>query len=354
MILNKGVVVNFRSDAAIVNKQPSQTFENNNNHLNTQSRLMSNPSSSQQALGGAAFNDQHVNNITNTHTEESPTLDEYSSTRGFKYWLRRIIIGKELQEYHQDRKKRGKVWKMFQNEGRRFLSEFFGTYILVLFVAGIQVLDIYSDKDTDVNLLVKGIIGGASLCFLIYSFGQISGAHLNPVVSLAFVLRGIFSPLRMLYYWVAQFAGAILAAGCLRWLFGNIANLGATAPNNGATSGVALGMEIILTFVLVNTILTTAERAKILGPMSAIAVGSCFAACLLFGWNVSGASMNPWRSFCPAIVSGRALGTIWIYFAGPIAGMFAAVLFQRVATSGRELAVVHKAARGIGVSRSDA
>jgi aquaporin NIP len=113
-------------------------------------------------------------------------------------------------------------------------------------------------------------------------------------------------------------------------------------------------MEIVITFILMTVILTTAERSRILGPISALAVGSVFAGALWFGWNVSGASMNPWRSLCPAIISNSGLSTIWVYFAGPIAGTILAVLFQRFFTVARDSKKVQEAAEGSGKTHSNA
>jgi glycerol uptake facilitator-like aquaporin len=147
------------------------------------------------------------------------------SERDWKWWCRRVLIGQTETDYKNSKRnsKPFKVYRWLQKEMRRYAAEFVGSYFLILFIAGIAVLDgeaNASDNASDVSLTTKGLIGGFTLAGLIYCFGQISGAHFNPCVTFAFFCRGLFNFFRMIMYWIFQFAGGILAAGTLRWMFG--------------------------------------------------------------------------------------------------------------------------------------
>jgi len=154
--------------------------------------------------------------------------------------------------------------------------------------------------------------------------GAVSGAHLNPAVSLAFALRGDFPWKRVPGYIIIQLIGATLACLFLRWVFGNVEHLGATLPGPGYKNWQALLMEIVLTLLLVSVILGTASAAQNVGAVAALGVGGYIALAGLWAAPVSGASMNPARSFGPALVSGDWT-SYWVYVAGPIAGALIAV-----------------------------
>jgi aquaporin Z len=157
---------------------------------------------------------------------------------------------------------------------------------------------------------------------MIYSLGPISGAHFNPAVTLAFAVRGDFPWRRVPGYCGMQFAGAILAALLLRWLFGLSGDLGATIAHHGTAAPLVI--EIVLSLILGTVILATAANYKIVGHNAALAVGGTIALDGLFAAPISGASMNPSRSLGPALVSGR-MSDLWIYFVGPVAGFLLAV-----------------------------
>jgi len=165
---------------------------------------------------------------------------------------------------------------------------------------------------------------GLTVLAVILFMGAVSGAHLNPVVSLAFALRGDFRWRRVPGYLLAQVAGAVLASGLLRLTFPGGGAAGRTVPGAGFTSAQALVVEALLTFGLVSTILGTASTAQNVGPLSAVGVGAYVVLAGLWASPVSGASMNPARSLGPALVSGRLTDT-WVYLAGPSAGSVAAV-----------------------------
>jgi aquaporin Z len=159
---------------------------------------------------------------------------------------------------------------------------------------------------------------------IILFMGAVSGAHLNPAVSLAFALRGDFPWLRVPGYIVVQLVAAALACLFLDAVFGNIHHLGATLPGAGYENWQAFLMEVVLTLGLVSVILGTASAAQNVGAIAALGVGGYIALAGLWAAPVSGVSMNPARSFGPALVSGD-FTSYWVYVAGPIAGALLAV-----------------------------
>jgi aquaporin Z len=205
-------------------------------------------------------------------------------------------------------------------EGRRLFAELVGTFMLTLVAAGGEVIGAISH---DVGREARVVAPGLVVLALIYAVSNVSGAHFNPAVTLAFALRGVFPWRRVPGYWIAQLAGAVLAALVLRVLFGPVRALGTTLPHSSA--GVALAVEILLTTLLVLVILGTASRNARIGPNAALAVGSTIALCGLFAGPISGASMNPARTLGPALVAGE-LGQTWIYILGPAIGALLATL----------------------------
>ena len=154
---------------------------------------------------------------------------------------------------------------------------------------------------------------------IILFMGTVSGAHLNPAVSVAFALRGDFPWRRVPAYIVAQFIGAILATLLLWALIGKQGSAGLTLPGGGISTTTAMLWELVLTTGLVSVILGTASGAQQIGPLAAIGVGSYIALAGLWGSPVSGASMNPARSLGPALVLGDWTSW-WAYLVGPVAG----------------------------------
>jgi aquaporin Z len=204
---------------------------------------------------------------------------------------------------------------------RTLVAEVFGTFVLVLVDAGGAVIEHFGSGE--VTPVGRSLATGLTIMALIYSLGSASGAHLNPAVTTAFALRGVFPWRRVPGYWAAQLAGACVAAGLVLALFGNVAHLGATEPGYGALTAVV--MEIVLTLMLVTVILSTAARHKIVGANAALGVGGIIAVCGLFSRPISGASMNPARSVGPALVGGEVV-SLWIYIVGPFVGASLAVL----------------------------
>src|SRR5947209_6489167 len=205
-------------------------------------------------------------------------------------------------------------------EYRRLFSELLGTFMLVLVAAGGGILH----AKGQISLAAAVVAPGLMVLAIILFMGAVSGAHLNPAVSLAFAVRGDFPWKRVPGYIVVQLLGATLACLFLLAVFGNIEHLGATLPGPGYADWQALLMEIVLTAVLVSVILGTASAAQNVGAVAALGVGGYIALAGLWAAPVSGTSMNPARSFGPALVSGDFSG-YWVYVIGPIAGSLIAV-----------------------------
>ena len=212
-----------------------------------------------------------------------------------------------------------------RKEWRRLFSELLGTFALVLVAAGGGILHAKGQISLAAAVVAPGLMVMAIILFM----GAVSGAHLNPGVSLAFALRGDFPWKRVPGYIIIQLAGATLAALFLRWVFGNVEHLGATLPGPGYKNWQALLMEIVLTTLLVSVILGTASAAQNVGAVAALGVGGYIALAGLWAAPVSGASMNSARSFGPALVTGD-FTSYWVYIVGPIAGALIAVGFAMV------------------------
>jgi aquaporin Z len=205
-------------------------------------------------------------------------------------------------------------------EGRRLFAELLGTFFLVLVAAGGGILH----GQGQISLAAAVIAPGLMVMAIILFMGAVSGAHLNPVVSLAFALRRDFPWHRVPGYIVVQLLGATLACLFLDAVFGNIQHLGATLPGPGYEDWQALLMETVLTLGLVSVILGTASAAQNVGAIAALGVGGYIALAGLWSAPVSGTSMNPARSFGPALVSGD-FSSYWVYVVGPVAGALMAV-----------------------------
>lgn len=229
-----------------------------------------------------------------------------------------------------------------RHEWRRLFSEAWGTFLLVAVAAGADVVGALSGGS--ITLSMRVIAPGMMVMAVIYFMGTVSGAHLNPAVTLAFAARGNFPWNRVPGYIVAQFIGGIVAASFLRAMFGTVGHLGATAPGHGIGDIKALVMEVLLTTGLVSTILGTATGARNVGSNGAIAIGSYIALAGLWAAPISGASMNPVRSIAPDLLRGD-MSTTWIYVAGPLIGALIAVGFEWI-LKGKATASGTSAAQG--------
>ena len=223
---------------------------------------------------------------------------------------------------------------------RRLVAELLGTFLLTLVAAGADVLS-SAATGKPADSLARYVAPALLVMAMIYTIGNVSGAHLNPAVTLAFSLRRDFPWGRVLGYWGAQMAGSLLAALLLLVVFGDQAHLGATIPNHRTGDGAALVLEIVLTALLMTVILGTAHNQRLVGHNAAFAVGGTVALAGLFAGPVSGASMNPARSFGPALLGGSgALGSYWIYVVGPIIGALLAAGMAWVLRGGHSPAAV--------------
>ncbi|MGO9751077.1 MAG: MIP/aquaporin family protein [Solirubrobacteraceae bacterium] len=205
-------------------------------------------------------------------------------------------------------------------EYRRLFSELLGTFFLVLVAAGGGILH----AQGQISLAAAVVAPGLMVLAIILFMGAVSGAHLNPVVTLAFATRGDFPWKRAPGYIITQLLGATLACLFLLAVFGNIQHMGATLPGPGYKDWQAFLMEIALTAGLLSVILGTASAAQNVGALGALGVGGYIALAGLWAAPVSGTSMNPARSFGPALVSGD-WSAYWVYVAGPLIGAAIAV-----------------------------
>jgi aquaporin Z len=190
-----------------------------------------------------------------------------------------------------------------RQEWRRLFAEILGTFLLVLVGAGGGVVDAVSNGaiGRGASVTAPGLMVLAIILFM----GAISGAHLNPAVTLGFAVRGDFPWRRVPGYLVAELLGATLAVLVLKAMFGEVGSLGATEPGAGISDLQAMLMEMILTIGLFSVILGTASRSQNLGPLSALGVGAYIILAGLWSSPISGASMNPARSFGPDVVLGN-------------------------------------------------
>jgi aquaporin Z len=208
-------------------------------------------------------------------------------------------------------------------EGRRLFAEVLGTFFLVLVAVGAGMVNARFGGQA-VPYGARVVAPGLMVAAIILFMGTVSGAHLNPAVSVAFALRGDFPWKRVPAYVAAQFAGAVLATLLLRALIGKQASAGLALPGSGITTITAMLWEVVLTAGLVSVILGTASGAQQVGAFAAIGVGSYIALAGLWGAPVSGASMNPARSLGPALVLNDWTAW-WAYLAGPVLGGVIAV-----------------------------
>jgi MIP family channel proteins len=170
-----------------------------------------------------------------------------------------------------------------------------------------------------------GLTFGLVIAAMIYATGHLSGAHLNPAVTLGFVLARHLPVRRLGGYWAAQLVGALAAAGCLRVLLGNVAHVGATVPAGSGGDWQSFWLEALLTFFLMFVIMAVATDTRAVGQAAALAIGATVGLEALFAGPISGASMNPARSLGPALVAGVWTAQ-WVYLTAPFLGAAAAAL----------------------------
>lgn len=203
---------------------------------------------------------------------------------------------------------------------RKCFAEAIGTFALVF--AGTGAVVINKASGGVVTHPGIAITFGLVVMAMIYALGNVSGAHLNPAVTVGFFLAKRLQARSVAPYIGSQLTGAFLASAVLRFLFGNIASLGATLPAGSAMQSFVL--ELILTAILMFVILCVATGSKEQGLMAGIAIGGTVGLEAMFAGPICGASMNPARSIAPAIISGNLL-SLWVYIAAPLLGAAVAV-----------------------------
>lgn len=210
---------------------------------------------------------------------------------------------------------------------RRAAAEGLGVFALVF--AGCGAIVTEAEHPGSLGVVGIALVFGLIVMAMVYATGHLSGAHLNPAVTVAFVISRHFPRAEALAYLLAQLAGALLAAALLAAIWpSNPAALGTTAPTIAA--GSALVYEAVLTAFLMFVIMAVATDTRAVGAGAAIAIGGTVGLDALFGGPITGASMNPARSLGPALVSGE-LGDLWIYLAGPVIGAaLGALAYQAV------------------------
>ena len=208
---------------------------------------------------------------------------------------------------------------------KKYLAEIIGTFALVFCGTGAIVID--QQSGGSVSHVGVAITFGLIVASMIYAIGDVSGAHLNPAVTIAFWVGKIFDTKEVLPYIVSQGIGALMASLTLKFLFPSNGDLGSTLPAGLPMQSFVL--EFILTFLLMFVIVHVAKGSKEQGMFAGIAIGGVVLLEAMFAGPISGASMNPIRSLSPAIVSGH-LEHLWVYMSAPILGAITAVLAWKV------------------------
>jgi MIP family channel proteins len=196
----------------------------------------------------------------------------------------------------------------------RLAAEFVGTFALVFAGCGAIMVD---SKTHALGHVGVALSFGLVIMVMIYAVGHISGAHFNAAVTFAFALSRHFPWRRAVAYWSAQLLGGLAGAAILRGSLGNVAHVGASLP--AGSQGQSFLWELVLTYFLMFVIMAVATDTRAVGEAAAIAIGGTIGLDAMFGGPVSGASMNPIRSFAPALVSGD-LHALWLYVVAPIIG----------------------------------
>lgn len=209
---------------------------------------------------------------------------------------------------------------------RKYISEFIGTCVLTLVACGVAVV-------TNANIVATSLAFGLVIVAMAYSIGNVSGCHVNPAVSLGMLLSKRMSGKDFIGYVVAQFLGAILGSTLLGILVNNFDTLGANtygmSGQLATNAGIAILVEVILTFIFVLTILGVTSK-KENGHATGIVIGLTLTLVHLFGISFTGTSVNPARSFAPALFQGGdALSQVWVFILAPLIGACLAALFNR-------------------------
>ncbi len=208
---------------------------------------------------------------------------------------------------------------------KKYFAELTGTFAIVF--CGTGAIIVNEQTNGQVGHVGVAITFGLIVSAMIYTFGNRSGAHFNPAVTVAFSLAKLFPGNEILPYIFSQICGGLLASVILKLLFPASLNLGATLPAGSDLQSFFL--ETVLTFILMLTILFTSQGSKETGTMAGLAIGGVVLLEAMFAGPVCGASMNPARSLAPGIVSGN-ITTLWIYLTAPFLGALPATFAWRL------------------------
>lgn len=214
------------------------------------------------------------------------------------------------------------------NALRKYVAEFIGTFVLVFFACGTAVM---VGCDTPAGYLSTALAFGLVIVAMAYSIGNVSGCHINPAVSIAMLVSGKLSVADFFGYIVAQFAGATAGAAALMAFIGKDKGLGTNALFEGDIAK-SLAIEVILTFVFVIAILGVTSKVKN-SSVAGIVIGLSLTLVHILGISFTGTSVNPARSFGPALfIGGDALANVWVFIVAPlVGGALAAIVYKFLA-----------------------
>ncbi|XP_065002331.1 aquaporin NIP2-2-like [Musa acuminata AAA Group] len=207
---------------------------------------------------------------------------------------------------------------------RKVIAEVIATFLLVFVTCGAGALN--KNNPRVVSQLGASVAGGLIVTMMIYGVGHISGAHMNPAVTLAFALSRHFPWIQVPFYWSAQFSGAMIASFILRELLHPITDLGTTTPSG--TPARSLIMEVVVTFSMMFVTSAVATDTKAVGELAGSAVGSAVCITSILAGPITGGSMNPARTLGPAVAS-RKYDALWVYFVGPVLGTLSGTMSYR-------------------------
>lgn len=247
-------------------------------------------------------------------------------TRGKAHWSR-YLLTKKVSLLERDVPPR----TVMMNTGKRMFAEMLGSMFLVVYHAGLVSTAIRTDGELSYGS--QAACAGAGLAAIIYGFGRISGAHVNPAITFAYWIRQDIQFMLAVAYWLAQFAGGFAAAGILAAIWGRSdpSGIGGNVPF-GLNYGQAFLMEGILTVVLILVTVGAAERGVYVGAQVAIAAGAAFAAGAAMGAPYGGGSMNPARSLPVAVLQPGAIKYVWIYVGAPMSAAIVASVILHLIT----------------------
>ena len=215
---------------------------------------------------------------------------------------------------------------------KKYVAEFIGTFVLVFFACGTACA---VGCDVTGGYLLTALSFGLVIVAMAYSIGNISGCHINPAVSIAMLISGKMTAIDFIGYIVAQFAGAIAGAAGLLALFGSESNLGSNALYNNDIIA-SLIIEVVLTFVFVLAILGVTSKTEN-GSVAGLVIGLSLTLVHILGIHFTGTSVNPARSFGPALLAGgESLSCVWVFIVAPLAGGALAALVYKFLASGKK------------------